>query len=130
MSAREAALLTLVAMERRKAWSNGHMKKVIREANLDRRDAALATRLCFGVLQNKLLLYYYLQQYSTMKLMKMESKVLCRLRLGLYQMLFLTKIPPNAAVSESVELTKKHCKNPRAAGMVNGILLSIVGHLD
>ena len=72
MSAREAALLTLAAMERQKAWSNGHLKKVIRDANLDRRDAALATRLCFGVLQNKMLLDYYLQQYSTMKLAKME----------------------------------------------------------
>ena len=130
MSAREAALLTLVAMERQKAWSNGHLKKVIRDANLDRRDAALATRLCFGVLQNKMLLDYYLQQYSTMKLAKMESKVLGNLRLGLYQMLFLTKIPPNAAVSEAVELTKKHCKNPRAGGMVNGILRNIARHLD
>ena len=45
MSAREAALLTLVAMERQKAWSNGHLKKVIQEEHLDKRDAALATRL-------------------------------------------------------------------------------------
>lgn len=130
MSAREAALLTLVAMERQKAWSNGHLKKVIREEGLDRRDAALATRLCFGVLQNRMLLDFYLQQYSTMKLTKMESKVLGNLRLGLYQMLFMTKIPPNAAVSEAVELTKKHCKNPRAGGMVNGILRNIARHLD
>lgn len=130
MSAREAALLTLAAMERQKAWSNGHLKKVLRDEGLDRRDAALATRLCFGVLQNKLLLDFYLQHFSTMKLSKMESKVLANLRLGLYQMLFLTKIPPNAAVSEAVELTKKHCKNPRAAGMVNGILRNITRHLD
>ena len=130
MSAREAALLTLVAMERQKAWSNGHLKKVIRDEGLDRRDAALATRLCFGVLQNRMLLDYYLQQYSTMKLNKMESKVLANLRLGLYQMLFMTKIPANAAVSEAVELTKKHCKNQRASGMVNGILRNIARNLD
>lgn len=130
MSAREAALLTLAAMERQKAWSNGHLKKVIQTQGLDRRDAALATRLCFGVLQNRMLLDYYLQRYSNMKLEKMESKVRNSLRLGLYQMLFLTKIPPNAAVSEAVELTKKHCKNPRAGGMVNGILRSLARHLD
>lgn len=130
VSAREAALLTLAAMERQKAWSNGHLKKVMQEQKLDRRDAALATRLCFGVLQNRMLLDYYLQQYSTMKLAKMESKVRSALRLGLYQMLFLTKIPVNAAVSESVELTKKHCKNPRAGGMVNGILRNLARHLD
>ena len=114
MSAREAALLTLVAMERQKAWSNGHLKKVIQEQRLDRRDAALATRLCFGVIQNRMLLDHYLQQYSAMKLSKMESKVRNNLRLGLYQMLFMTKIPVSAAVSEGVKLTKKHCKNPRA----------------
>lgn len=130
MSAREAALLTLVAMERQKAWSNGHLKKVIQEQKLDRRDAALATRLCFGVVQNRMLLDHYLQQYSTMKLTKMESKVRNNLRMGLYQMLFLTKIPANAAVSEAVELTKKHCKNPKAGGMVNGILRNLARHLD
>ena len=47
------------------------------------------------------------------------------LRLGIYQMAFMTKIPHNAAVNESVELTKKHCKNPRAAGMVNGVLRNV-----
>lgn len=129
-SAREAALLTLCAMERQKAWSNGAMKKILGESGLDRRDAALATQLCFGVLQNRMLLDFYLQQFSTVKLSKMEHKVLASLRLGLYQMLFLTKIPPSAAVSESVELAKKHCKNPRAAGLVNGILRNLARHLD
>jgi 16S rRNA (cytosine967-C5)-methyltransferase len=130
MPAREAAMLTLAAMERQKAWSNGHLKKVIQSQHLDQRDAALATRLCFGVLQNQILLDHYIQQYASMKLQKMESKVRINLRLGLYQMLFLDKIPANAAVNQAVELTKKHCKNPRAAGMVNGILRNLARHLD
>lgn len=130
MSAREAALLTLTAMDRQKAWSNGFLQKTIRDGKLDRRDAALATRLCFGVLQNRLLLDFYLQQYSSMKLEKLESKVRNDLRIGLYQMLFLSKIPVNAAVNEAVELAKKHCKNPRASGMVNGILRNLARHLD
>ena len=130
MSARETALLTLNAMERRKAWSSGQLQKSIRDGNLDRRDAALATQLCFGVLQNRLLLDFYLQQYSSMKLEKMNGSVRNNLRIGLYQMLFLSKIPASAAVSEAVELTKKHSKNPRAAGMVNGILRNLARHLD
>ena len=129
-SAREAALLTLTAMDRQKAWSNGHLQKAIRDAGLDRRDAALATRLCFGVLQNRLLLDFYLQQCASMKLEKMESKVRNGLRIGLYQMLFLDKIPASAAVSEAVELTKKHCKNPRAAGLLNGILRALARRLN
>lgn len=130
MPAREAALLTLTAMERRGAWSSGQLQKLIRDKGLDRRDAALATRLCFGVLQNQLLLDHYLQHYSTMKLKKMESKLRCALRIGLYQLLFLNKIPTRAAVSQSVELVKRHCKNPRAAGMANGILRNLARHLD
>ena len=129
-SAREVALLTLTDMDRKKAWSNARLMKAIREAGLDRRDAALATRLCFGVLQNRLLLDFYLAAFSSMKLEKMESKVRNSLRIGLYQMLFLDKIPNSAAVSEAVELTKKHCKNPRAAGMVNGILRNLTRRLD
>ncbi len=129
-SAREVALLTLTDMDRQKAWSNARLKKAIREAGLDRRDAALATRLCFGVLQNRLLLDFYLAAFSSMKLEKMESKVRNNLRIGLYQMLFLDKIPNSAAVSEAVELTKKHCKNPRAPGMVNGILRNIIRKMD
>ena len=130
MSARETALLTLTAMERRKAWSSGGLQKSIRDGNLDRRDAALATQLCFGVLQNRMLLDFYLQQFSTMKLERMNSSVRNNLRIGLYQMLFLTKIPTSAAVSEAVELTKKHSRNPKAAGMVNGILRNLARHLD
>ena len=45
MSAREAALLTLVAMERQKACSNGHLIKVIQEDHLYKRDASMSTRL-------------------------------------------------------------------------------------
>lgn len=130
MSAREAALLTLAAMEREKAWSDGRLRKTIREQGLDRRDAALATRLCLGVVQNRMLLDFYLQHFSTMKLSKMESKVRIGLRIGLYQMLFLTKIPVSAAVSEAVELTKRHCRNPRAAGLVNGVLRAAARRLD
>ncbi|NLF34835.1 MAG: 16S rRNA (cytosine(967)-C(5))-methyltransferase RsmB [Clostridiales bacterium] len=130
MTAREVALLTLGACERRGAWSDGLLKKSIREGGLDRRDAALATKLCLGVLQNKILLDFYLSQYSTMKLEKMELKVRNALRLGIYQMAFLTRVPHSAAVNESVALVRRHCKNPRAAGMVNGILRTVSRNID
>ena len=125
-SAREAAMLTLAACERQGAWSDGHLKKMLREQRLDRRDAALATRLCYGVVQNKLLLDWHLARFCKSKLTSLDVKVLCGLRVAAYQLLFLDKIPPSAAVNEAVELTKKHCRNPRAAGMVNGILRAML----
>jgi 16S rRNA (cytosine967-C5)-methyltransferase len=64
-NAREIAVLTLVACEKQGAWSDGHLKKAIKQNGLDRRDAALATRLCFGVLQNRYLLDFYLSHFSS-----------------------------------------------------------------
>ena len=125
-SAREAAMLTLAACERQGAWSDGYLKRILREQGLDRRDAALAARLCYGVLQNKLLLDWHLARFCKGKLTSLEIKVLCSLRVAVYQLLFLDKIPPSAAVNEAVELAKKHCRNPRAAGMVNGILRAML----
>lgn len=125
-SAREVAMLTLAACERQGAWSDSYLKRILREQDLDRRDAALATRLCFGVLQNKILLDWRLANFCKIPLERLETRVLCNLRVATYQLLFLDKIPPSAAVDQAVELTRKHCKNPRAAGMVNGILRTML----
>ena len=125
MDAREAAMLALNACQRQGGWSDGALKKQLSAAELSGRDAALATQLCFGVLQNQMLLDFYLAKFSNIPLKRMEGKVVQTLRLGAYQMLFLTRIPHSAAVNSAVTLVKTHCKNPRAAGMVNGILRSM-----
>ena len=54
MGARETALNALIACRKEDAWSNGVLKEYIVRDRLDSRDAALATRLCSGVLQNRL----------------------------------------------------------------------------
>lgn len=125
-SARETAVLTLAACEKQGAWSDGHLKHAIRAQGLDRRDAALCTRLCYGVLQNRLLLDWRLGRLCSMKLDKLEIRILCDLRVAAYQLLFLDKIPPSAAVNEAVELAKRHSRSPRAAGLVNGVLRSLL----
>ena len=129
-NAREVALLTLTACEKQGAWSDLALKKNIRAAGLDSRDAALAARLCFGVQQNRMLLDFYLSKFSTVKLERMEHKVLGALRLGAYQIAFLDKIPPSAAVNESVELARRHSRNPRSPGLVNGILRTVARNAD
>jgi len=123
---RETAVLTLAACERQGAWSDGHLKRAIREQGLDRRDGALCTRLCYGVLQNRLLLDWRLGRVCSMKLEKLDIRVLCGLRVAAYQLLFLDKIPASAAVNEAVELVKRHSRNPRAAGLVNGVLRALL----
>lgn len=129
MNAREAAMLTLNACERQGGWSDGTLKKQLAAAQLDGRDAALATQLCFGVLQNRLLLDFYLGHLSSISLKRMESRVLQILRLGAYQLLFLDKIPHSAAVNSAVEMARSYSKNPRVPGMVNAILRGLERNL-
>ena len=130
MDAREVALLTLNACQRQGGWSDGVLKKQLAAAELDSRDAALATQLCFGVVQNQMLLDFYLSNYSNISLKRMEGKVVQALRLGAYQLLFMDKIPHSAAVNSCVDLVKRHCKNQRAVGMVNAVLRSLERNLD
>lgn len=125
MGARETALTALIACRKEDAWSNGVLKEYIRRDHLDRREAALATRLCYGVLQNRILLDHYLTQLLTGKLKTLHPALRDVLHLGLYQLYFMDKIPVSAAVNESVSLAKKYCKKLQSApGLVNGVLRS------
>ena len=126
MGARETALNALIACRKSGAWSNGVLKEYIQRDRLDSRDAALATRLCYGVLQNRGKLDFYLKQLLTGKLKDLHPVVRDVLHLGLYQICELDKIPDSAAVNESVRLAKKYCKNPKASGLVNGVLRNAV----
>ena len=126
MGARETALNALIACRKENAWSNGVLKEYIQRDKLDSRDAGLATRLCYGVLQNRQKLDFYLKQLLTGKLKDLHPVVRDILHLGLYQIYELDKIPDSAAVNESVSLTKKYSKNPKAASLVNGVLRNAV----
>ena len=126
MGARETALNALIACRKEGAWSNGVLKEYIQRDRLDARDAGLATRLCYGVLQNQAKLDFYLKQLLTGKLKDLHPVVRDILHLGLYQIYELDKIPDSAAVNESVALAKKYNKNPKAAALVNGVLRSAV----
>ena len=127
MGARETALNALIACRKGGAWSNGVLKEYIRRDRLDSRDAALAARLCYGVLQNRQKLDFYLKQLLTGKLNSLHPAVRDILHLGLYQIYEMTKIPESAAVNESVTLAKKYCGKVRnAPNLVNAVLRSAV----
>ena len=127
MSARKTALDALIACRKQAAWSNGVLTDYIARDRLDRRDAALATRLCYGVLQHRGMLDFYLKQLLTGKVKDLHPVVRDILHLGLYQIYEMDKIPESAAVNESVDLAKKYCRAQRfAPGLVNGVLRNAV----
>ncbi|MBR3473870.1 MAG: 16S rRNA (cytosine(967)-C(5))-methyltransferase RsmB [Oscillospiraceae bacterium] len=120
-NARSAAFAALERCEKDKAWSAAALDAAIRENELSDRDAALASRLCLGVLQNGAFLDHYIDRFSRGRL---EPGVRLILRLGAYQLLFLDKVPVHAAVSETVELCRDG-QFARAASLVNAVLRRI-----
>ena len=127
MGARETALNALIVCRKEGAWSNAALKQRIARDRLDSRDAALATRLCYGVVQNRGKLDFYLGQLLTGKLSGLHPVVRDILHLGLYQLRDMDKIPESAAVNESVELAKKYCPGQKnAPALVNAVLRNAV----
>ena len=123
MGARETALNALIACRKNGAWSNGVLKEYILRDRLDRREAALAACLCYGVQQNRGRLDFYLKQLLTGKLKDLHPALRDILHLGLFQMYFMDRIPESAAVNESVSLAKKYCPKQRfAPGLCNAVL--------
>ena len=127
VGARDVALEVLMQVDSANAWSDGSLKRTIAKHKLDSREAALATRLAYGVVQNKMLLDYYISHYCTQKAEKLESVIRNILRIGGYQILFMDKIPHHAAVNEAVEMSRR-CGRPKAAGMVNAVLRKFVAN--
>ena len=131
MGARETALNVLIACRTEGGWSNGVLKEYIARDRLDSRDGALAARLCYGVVQNRRLLDFYLKQLLTGRIKDLHPVIHDILHLGLYQLYLMDKIPESAAVNESVELAKKYCKKQRnAPGLVNAVLRNAVRSKD
>ena len=124
MNARTTALSALIACRKQGAWADGILKEYIARDRLDRRDAALASRLCYGVLQNRMLLDHYISACLTGSIKKLHPIVLDILRIGMYQLLFMDKVPDSAAVNECVKIVKKSSVY-KSASFVNAILRSV-----
>ncbi len=88
-------------------------------------DRAFLTELTYGVLRWRGRLDWAVRQFSKTPFEKVEPEIVNILRIGLYQILFLTRTPVSAAVNESVELAKKY-RGKGGAGFVNGILRSLL----
>ena len=102
ISARSGVLRTLTAYRKNGAWSDAYLNNLINDEGYDRRDAALVTNIVYGVLQNAALCDFYISCYSKTPPSKMHPMVLDILRLSVYQLVFMDKIPASAAVNESV----------------------------
>lgn len=116
-----SALRVLNACRVSGAWADAALAAELKREGLSTADAALTSRIVYGVVQNRLLLDHYLGAYCSQRLEHLQQPLPDILRIGAYQILFLDKIPDSAAVNESVELAKAS-KRGAAAGLVNAVL--------
>ncbi|MBQ2865504.1 MAG: 16S rRNA (cytosine(967)-C(5))-methyltransferase RsmB [Clostridia bacterium] len=125
--ARNCALKALIQFRRENAWTDLYLKNSL--SQLSSEDAALCTAITYGVLQNMSLIDHYISHYSSIKLNKIMPQVLDALRCGVYQIVFMDRIPIFASVNETVALVKKHA-NPRAGAFANAVLRKIAADKD
>ncbi len=124
-NARQEALRCLYQIEYEGAYLNIALKKQLLSSNLDKRDKAFVTALVYGVVQQRLALEYVISLYSKVKIKKISKFILLILKLGIYQILFMDKIPDSALVNESVKLAKRY-GHMSSAGFVNGLLRTVI----
>ncbi len=128
MDARKIALLSLTEWESGDRNIEVVLERRLAGANLDARDTALTQNLTYGVLRWKGRLDWVLDQYVKGSLRSLPVPIRNALRLGLYQIDYLDRIPPRAAVNESVELAKQF-GHKGTAGLVNAVLRNILTSL-
>lgn len=117
---RQAACAVLRSIQKEGCYADQLMDRELADGRLSGPDRGLFAELVFGVLRRQGTLDYIIAQLLDQPLGKLEPLVLVLLRLGLYQLVYLDRIPESAAVNETVNLTKQAV--PRASGLVNAVL--------
>ena len=128
MNARESAFLSLQKYENSGVYSNIELSYAIERGNLEGSEKSLYTALFYGVIERKLTLDYYISLLSDRKDIDMNIRII--LRLGLYQLLYMTKIPESAAVNESVKLATRFYARKNSGNYINAVLRSFLRKKD
>lgn len=121
---REMVLKSLYRIETEGAYSNQELKQLLGENGVPAADRGFATELLLGAVRNKLLLDFVIERFSTVKLKKLSPWIHGILRLGIYQILLMDKVPDSAACNEMVKLAGKYSKGA-SRGFVNGVLRNV-----
>ena len=122
MDDRFLAYKILSKIERDKAYSNIAVDTVLNQNEVS--SAPFVCALVYGVIERKITLDYYLSKLLTQPIKKLNPQVLTILRMGVYQIKYMDKVPVSAAVNESVKLSKK-VKCGFASGLINSVLRKI-----
>ncbi|KHF39829.1 16S rRNA (cytosine(967)-C(5))-methyltransferase RsmB [Halalkalibacter okhensis] len=121
---REVALEILLQIEKNQAYSNLLLNQTVNRTKLDPRDVGLLTEIVYGTIQRRDTLDYYLQSFVKKGVSSLQDWVKVLLRLSVYQIAYLDRVPERAVIHEAVAIAKKR-GHKGISGMVNGVLRSI-----
>jgi 16S rRNA (cytosine967-C5)-methyltransferase len=122
---REIALKILFDVSEKDAYSNISLNKHLEAHDLKKVEKAFITELVYGTIQWRLTIDYIIQKFSSVKLKKISPWILNIMRLGVYQIVYLDKVPESAACNESVSLSKKY-GHSASSRFVNAVLRNII----
>src|SRR3954471_1698490 len=123
--ARHCAFAVLRRVFEDGAWADRALRGEAERLGLDPRDLALATRLAYGAVQRRATLDHVIARLAGRGVERLDAPVLAALRLGVFQLVYLDRVPPHAAVGESVQLAKAHSRG--GPGLVTAVLRRAAG---
>ena len=118
---RAAALSSLLSWEKKGRYANLEINALLTKSTMSEADRGLYTALVYGVIERAVTLDDVMARLSSRPVRDIDETTRCALRLGFYQLAFMDRIPPHAAVSETVELVPQ-----KAKGFVNALLRSFL----
>ena len=121
MTARELALDLLLKGEKTKQYSNIVLDNALKRSELSSADKGLVSALFYGVIERRITLDYQISALSSRDIRDIDPRTVNALRIGLYQLIYLDRIPHHAAINESVSLCTR-----KSAGFANAILRSFL----
>lgn len=129
VNARETAVLILDKVLGEKAYSNIALKQGLEYSNLSRVDKALVTEIVNGTLKNMIKLDFIIAKFVKMDMSKLDKNVENILRTGVYQIMYLDRVPDSAACNEGSNLARKF-SNEGTVKFVNGVLRNVSRNKD
>jgi len=127
-NARKIAVDVLNEIFNKNAYSNISLGKNLDKSDLDKKDKGLVTEIVYGTLKYKYTIDVILNHYLKNGIRKIDETVLNILRISIYQLRYLDKIPQFAIVNEAAELAKR--RSAGASRLVNGVLRNYIRNHD
>ena len=119
MTPRKLAFDLLQRLEKNSQFSNIALDRALQREEMSDADKGLVSALFYGVTERRITLDYNISTLSARPIENIDTEALTALRLGIYQLAYMDRIPPHAAINETVELCKR-----RSSGFVNALLRS------